>query len=198
MAFTGVRRTGILCMCVGLGLAIATTAVRRQAALAETSYHLSDAEVLPKVLQYVKHNYVDPGRINAIEMLRSGLQQVERGVPEILATFDDRSSLTLTIDQATRRFSLGSVSQLGDLARIAREIFAFIDLHYHGKMEAKDLEYLMVDGMLNALDPHSAMLTPKVYNEFKIGTKGNFGGIGIAIGSKDGELKVISPIEGTP
>lgn len=164
----------------------------------DPNYQLADADLVQKVMNYIKQQYVEPDRVDAVEMLRGGLDQLQRNLPEVLALFEGRQSVTMTIDQATRRFSLAGISGINDLNRIAKEILAFVDLHYHGKTDRRDIEYLVIDGMLNALDPHSALLTPKIYNEFKIGTKGNFGGIGIAIGSKDGQLTVIAPIEGTP
>ena len=52
--------------------------------------------------------------------------------------------------------------------------------------------------MLTQLDPHSIVFPPKDYTEFKIGTSGKFGGLGMVVGLRDGILTVISPIEGTP
>ncbi|MBI2345787.1 MAG: PDZ domain-containing protein [Deltaproteobacteria bacterium] len=192
------QRAGGRVILLVLWLAGALLSTSSLPAATDPAYRLSEGEVFARVIGYLKQNYIDPQRIDAQEMLRSGLQQLARAVPEILALFDGNQAVTITIDQASRRFPLGTVGNLSDLAKLQREIFAFIELHYHGKTEPKELEYLVVDGMLNALDPHSALLTPKIYNEFKIGTKGNFGGIGIAIGAKDGELTVIAPIEGTP
>lgn len=59
-----------------------------------------------------------------------------------------------------------------------------------------------IRGMLAATlkdDPYSRYLVPSAYNEMKIDNSGEFGGIGIYLGmSKDDELLVIAPIEGTP
>jgi carboxyl-terminal processing protease len=56
-----------------------------------------------------------------------------------------------------------------------------------------------VNGMLEALDPHSSYLTPDVYKEMQIDTKGEFAGLGIEIAKRrDGYIEVIAPIEGTP
>ena len=52
--------------------------------------------------------------------------------------------------------------------------------------------------MLNSLDPHSAYMPPEAYKDMQLDTKGEFGGIGIQIGLKDGILTVIAPIEDTP
>jgi carboxyl-terminal processing protease len=56
----------------------------------------------------------------------------------------------------------------------------------------------MVDGMLATLDPHSAYLPPEPYHEMEVNMSGVFGGVGIELGTKDGKLMVIAPIDDTP
>jgi carboxyl-terminal processing protease len=55
-----------------------------------------------------------------------------------------------------------------------------------------------LNGMLSALDPHSAYLEPKVYEELKAQTKGEFGGLGMEVTLENGLVKIISPIDDTP
>ncbi|MDI6869902.1 MAG: S41 family peptidase [Bacillota bacterium] len=58
-----------------------------------------------------------------------------------------------------------------------------------------------IQGMLSTTlkDPYSRYLVPSAYNEMKIDNTGEFGGIGVYLGmSKDNELLVIAPIDGTP
>ncbi|MGZ8219242.1 S41 family peptidase [Methylomagnum sp.] len=55
-----------------------------------------------------------------------------------------------------------------------------------------------IRGMLAGLDPHSAYLDQEQYNELKVGTTGQFGGLGIEVGMENGFVKVISPIDDTP
>lgn len=55
-----------------------------------------------------------------------------------------------------------------------------------------------IKGMLSELDPHSSYLTPDMFKEFKVETKGEFGGLGITISIKENILTIISPIEDTP
>ncbi len=55
-----------------------------------------------------------------------------------------------------------------------------------------------ISGMLTSLDPHSAYLTPDLYRELQVDTKGSFGGLGIEIAVRDGVLTVVAPIEDTP
>src|SRR6185312_5024076 len=54
-----------------------------------------------------------------------------------------------------------------------------------------------INGMLVSLDAHSAYLTPDLYKELQVDTKGSFGGLGIEITNRNGILTVVSPIEDT-
>ena len=55
-----------------------------------------------------------------------------------------------------------------------------------------------LNGMLAALDPHSAYLDPKTYEGLKAHTKGEFGGLGMEVTMENGLVKIISPIDDTP
>ncbi len=55
-----------------------------------------------------------------------------------------------------------------------------------------------IQGMVQDLDPFSALLTPEESQEWMVQTQGRFGGLGIQIGIRDGWLTIIAPIEGTP
>ena len=55
-----------------------------------------------------------------------------------------------------------------------------------------------LNGMLSALDPHSAYLDPKAYKELQIQTKSEYGGLGMEVTLDNGLVKVISPIDDTP
>jgi carboxyl-terminal processing protease len=52
--------------------------------------------------------------------------------------------------------------------------------------------------MLASLDPHSGFMSPEIYKEMKVDTRGEFGGLGIEISARDGVLTIVSPIEDTP
>ncbi|MDI6704415.1 MAG: S41 family peptidase [bacterium] len=67
------------------------------------------------------------------------------------------------------------------------------------KTHSRNLIYGAIKGMVEELDdPYTRFMTPEVYREMKVETKGEFGGLGIVITIKEGKLTVISPIEGTP
>jgi carboxyl-terminal processing protease len=85
-----------------------------------------------------------------------------------------------------------------DQLRNFSDIFARIKSDYVEQVEDKVLLEYAIRGMLSGLDPHSTYLSPDEYNELRIGTSGEFGGLGIQVGMEDGFVKVISPIDDTP
>ncbi len=75
---------------------------------------------------------------------------------------------------------------------------AIVEQHYVDDQNISDLVDKALSGLLSNLDAHSSFLSEKDFNNMKIQTDGEFGGLGITVGIKDGALTVISPIEGTP
>jgi carboxyl-terminal processing protease len=55
-----------------------------------------------------------------------------------------------------------------------------------------------IDGMLAALDPHSAYSEGSDFDQLKATTDGNYGGLGLSVSVEDGAVKVIAPTEDTP
>lgn len=75
---------------------------------------------------------------------------------------------------------------------------AIVEQYYVDEQNISDLVDKSLSGLLSNLDAHSSFLNEKDFNDMKIQTNGEFGGLGITVGMKDGALTVVSPIEGTP
>ena len=78
------------------------------------------------------------------------------------------------------------------------EVFAKVKSDYVEDVDDKKLIEDAIRGMLSGLDPHSAFMDTAEFNELKVGTTGQFGGLGIEVGMENGFVKVISPIDDTP
>jgi len=78
------------------------------------------------------------------------------------------------------------------------EVFSKVKSDYVETVDEKKLIEDAIRGMLNGLDPHSAFLNNSEFSDLKIGTTGQFGGLGIEVGMENGFVKVISPIDDTP
>ncbi len=82
--------------------------------------------------------------------------------------------------------------------KVFTEVLSAIQRSYVEPVKTKDLIEGAINGMVGTLDPHSSYMPPDIYKESQIDTKGEFGGLGLQVGAKDGKVVVIAPIEGTP
>lgn len=82
--------------------------------------------------------------------------------------------------------------------RTFTDVFTRIKNDYVEEVSDDELLEHAIRGMLSGLDPHSAYLNTEEFNELRIGTTGEFGGLGIEVGMEDGFVKVVSPIDDTP
>ncbi|MGS2717347.1 S41 family peptidase [Eionea flava] len=82
--------------------------------------------------------------------------------------------------------------------RLFTRIFDHIRRAYVEPISDQELLENAIKGMLGEMDPHSAYLDASSFEQLQESTKGEFTGIGIEMGSEDGFIKVIAPIDGTP
>ncbi len=106
------------------------------------------------------------------------------------------ASLTLGHSVLATRSDPGAIPL--DQLRTFTDVFTRIKRNYVEEVSDEELLELAIRGMLSGLDPHSAYLDEEQYNELRIGTSGEFGGLGIEVGMEDGFVKVVSPIDDTP
>ncbi|MCJ7787779.1 MAG: S41 family peptidase [Methyloceanibacter sp.] len=78
------------------------------------------------------------------------------------------------------------------------EVLERVRSDYVEKPEDPKLIESAINGMLTALDPHSAYLNPKHFRDMQVQTRGEFGGLGIEVTMENGVVKVVAPIEDTP
>src|SRR5271154_353761 len=78
------------------------------------------------------------------------------------------------------------------------EVFEVVRADYVGKVDDDSLIESAINGMLTSLDPHSNYLNTKNFDDMKVQTRGEFGGLGIEVSMESGLVKVISPIDDTP
>jgi carboxyl-terminal processing protease len=78
------------------------------------------------------------------------------------------------------------------------DIFERVRSSYVETVEDKTLIDAAINGMLSHLDPHSSYMPPDEFDDMRVQTKGEFGGLGIEVTQENGFVKVVSPIEDTP
>ena len=88
-------------------------------------------------------------------------------------------------------------TRLESYAKLQKVIGA-IESIYVDDIKLDEIIDKTIKGLLSELDAHSAHMDKKYYKEFKVQMKGEFGGLGIVVGMRDGVLTIISPIDDTP
>ena len=114
----------------------------------------------------------------------------------ILFGFDDAQGVSLEAKRplADRATSEDFYKEI----ELFEHAMSLVRSDYVEEPKAKQLIYGAIKGMLETLDPYSQFLDPDSYNELKVDTEGEFGGLGIEITLRDDLLTVISPIDDTP
>lgn len=88
-------------------------------------------------------------------------------------------------------------SRLQALAKFTK-VLSIVEKYNVDNLTIEELMDKSLKGMMTNLDAHSNYLDSKSFESLKVQTNGEFGGLGITVGMKDGALTVIAPIEGTP
>jgi len=88
-------------------------------------------------------------------------------------------------------------TRLDALAKYTR-VVGTIEKYYVDDINISAIVNKSIDGLMSNLDAHSSFLDKKGFKSLKIQTNGEFGGLGITVGMREGALTVIAPIEGTP
>src|SRR6266404_442569 len=78
------------------------------------------------------------------------------------------------------------------------DVFELVRANYVDEASDETLVEGAINGMLTSLDPHSNYLNAKNFNDMKVQTRGEFGGLGIEVSMENGLVKVVSPIDDTP
>lgn len=82
--------------------------------------------------------------------------------------------------------------------KVLAEALELVQKNYVEPVKAENLVYGAIEGVLARLDPHSSFMAPEMFQEMQVETEGAFGGLGIEVTVRNGDLTVVSPIEGSP
>jgi carboxyl-terminal processing protease len=83
-------------------------------------------------------------------------------------------------------------------ARLLAEVLERVEREYVNPVEDHQLLQAAIRGMVSSLDPYSAYLDGEEYDELKISSSGQYSGVGIEVSLEDGQVVVITPLDGSP
>ncbi len=109
------------------------------------------------------------------------------------------SALTLIISQnlLAKEEVTPEQTRFESLSKLTK-VIGTVEKYYVDDIKLQEIVDKALKGLMQELDAHSSYLDKKASKEMAIQTQGEFGGLGITVGMRDGALTVISPIDDTP
>jgi carboxyl-terminal processing protease len=157
-----------------------------------------DLRVLDWTLWNVSKYYVESQRVDPSAMAMAGLEALESAIPEVLVQPAGAGSVKVRVGTTEREFE-ADANALWAVGPQVREVFSFINDHAElSADEQREAEFAIVEGVLSTLDPHTNLLRPDAYEDMRTNTSGHFGGLGIEVGIREGEITVIRVLPGNP
>ena len=91
-----------------------------------------------------------------------------------------------------------NIDKLYEKIDLFSEVLEKVRDEYVDEIDQAEVMDSAINGILQSLDPYSAYMNPKIFEEMQTETSGEFGGLGIEVSMEGGVVKVISPIDDTP
>ncbi len=107
-------------------------------------------------------------------------------------------AVSTTLGRATADAPKKLADEDYELYQIFADTLDQVERNYVKDVSRRELMEAAIHGVLNKLDPYSNYIGPEEIGRFKTSVENQFGGIGIQIGPENGQIKIISPLVGTP
>lgn len=119
-------------------------------------------------------------------------------VPGALLGDDAKSPPGADAAQVASDTPPGNIDEDYHLVQTLIDVIDQVERHYVKKVDRKQLLQAAINGVLSKLDPYSTYIPPENVEHFRETLDSEFGGIGIYLGEEHGQIKVITPIMGSP
>ena len=131
-------------------------------------------------------------------MIKKSKKVILAGLISTLAAAYLFGSFAQAKDTATKTFAPSTAKEKLEAYIKFTQILNVIESEYVDEVNTTALIDKALKGLMTNLDSHSTFMDTKSYKDLTVQTKGEFGGLGISVGMKDGVLTVIAPLKDTP
>lgn len=100
-------------------------------------------------------------------------------------------------DKSANDFGLRAILPWQD-ARLLAEVLERVKRDYVEQLSDEQLIEAAIRGMMSELDPHSAFLDPKEFENIRISSSGEYSGVGLEVAVEQGQVRVSNTIDETP
>jgi carboxyl-terminal processing protease len=83
--------------------------------------------------------------------------------------------------------------------RVFQEVVDYVSDQFVDDVPEEEVYQSAIDGLLGGLDdPYSSFIEARDYEDVRIRTEGDYGGVGLEVVNRNGRVTVVAPIPGTP
>ncbi|MEC9010926.1 MAG: S41 family peptidase, partial [SAR324 cluster bacterium] len=167
-----------------------------------TSIAAPEAPLLAEVIMHLQLDYVHPKKLEPEKLLQGALTELGRMIPEVwvLPEFGKNGQgtrLLVRLEKESSYISVEKLNGLYDLHITLQKLMKHL-LRKNPQLTQSKIEKLFARGILNRLDSYSVLLSNDIFQEFNINIGGQFAGVGLVVGTREGQLTVITPMDGSP
>jgi carboxyl-terminal processing protease len=199
------KHHGLSTVLLALAIAVVSAPAAALGPAESVEHDMTEARVIDRVILAVMEYYYDPARVDPEGMFEAAMDSLQKTIAEVKVSYDEKSGWAeVEVVENKLKVDVGEIRSPWALSRALRSVLEFMDQHLpQGENDPLEVEYRMANGILQTLDPHSNALPPDLYEDLRMGTSGEFGGLGIRITTDrrppcNGTLTVVEVFENTP
>jgi carboxyl-terminal processing protease len=154
-------------------------------------------DLAPRIGAYIVNDYYDQTRIKPALMVQRALRQLESSE----ASIDTRwANGQISVMVADRQFDVPAPepTTLDQAMALIERVRVVVDRTDLSAERKRDLAYMLVNGALSVLDPHTVVMPPEPANDFREDIAGEFFGIGAFLHQEDGQIAIDRVMAGLP
>jgi carboxyl-terminal processing protease len=184
---------------VVFALVLSASSCGLKAAVLPSEPPANQPDTFIEVMRIVEGSYWDADKLNLPPLLKGAVEGMDADLRRRGGNISyNGSKFVISLRGSTKTLDSSAIHTTAEFINAFADIYSFVVQHQATTSEAISWEYRAIEGMIKALDQHSAFMPPATFREMQEETRGSFGGLGIRIGLEGSEIVILEPIEGTP
>ena len=154
-------------------------------------------DMAPTVGAFLEKAYYDPSRFHPRIMVERALRALETTEVTIDTRWYDQH-IEVEIKDVTVQVPAPEPASLSEAMKLIEDVRKVVDGSSLPAEKRRDLDYVLVNGALSSLDPHTVLMPPEPAKEFGDSISGEFFGIGAWLTQDDGVIAIDRVMPGFP
>jgi carboxyl-terminal processing protease len=154
-------------------------------------------DLAPTIGKHLERDYYDHTRFVPKLMVSRALRALETAEAGIDTQWKD-GIITVTVAEKELQLNAADPTTLDQAMALIEKVRVLVDATSLSPERKKDLAYVLVNGALRVLDPHTVVMPPEPAKEFREDIAGEFFGIGAFLQQEEGVIGIERVMAGLP